>query len=95
MLTAHKDRGGYTELIIDADYWRQHEPWSVAAVFYPSTCVTSAAKGRACVDKARQTHMQLLKRYSISARDVPLLRLDVMNWRAPFVEVDHSGHSVF
>ena len=87
MFNRHQERGGYTELIIDAEYWRELEPKSIAAVFYPSTCTAASEKGRACRKLAEKTHAQLLTNYGVSAEEVPLLRLDVQNWREPFHEV--------
>lgn len=74
--------GHYNEVVVDADSFAKALPWSVEAFFFPvGGHGGSAAAAEA---KAREAHTKFLQHYQLTARDVPILRLDVTNFHEPF-----------
>lgn len=88
MLSNHYNRAGYAEMIVDAKAWRDNLPESVEALFYPKhTC----AIGSPCMETTKAAHAALLKAYRLTAKDIPLLTLDVRNLEAPFEDTHARG----
>jgi len=77
--------GHYNEVVVDADSFVKSLPWSVEAFFFPvGGHATKAAAGA----KARETRTKFLQHYQLTARDVPILRLDVTDLHEPFSDDD-------
>ena len=67
-------------MIIDAEFWTQHLPHSIEAIYY--------TKGSLQKNLAIDVHSQFLKTYGLDATAHPLLVLHLDNWNKPFS--DHA-----
>ena len=83
----------YNEVIFDVKAYKSNLPRSIEAVFFITTPAYSASNGANCSDArnsgekceayTRVFHSRFRQAFGNESR-VPLLHLDVMNWRAPF-----------
>ena len=71
----------YAEAVMDSSTWIDNLPWSIEAVFFPSTATPKAEA------EAREIHTNFAKAFGLTKREAPLLRLDVTNWHQPFKQV--------
>ena len=86
--TASSNRGEekrYNEVILDAFHFQEHLPQAIQAIFFigvesshhcQSTNHWAKANGH-CEKFARAAHLSFLRKFGLTAQDVPLLRLDV------------------
>ena len=68
----------HNELVLDASAWTTHMPRTIVAVFFQRT---SSEKS---VANARAFHHQLLQRYGLEAKALPLVVYDDKEKQAPF-----------
>jgi hypothetical protein len=90
------DHKFYNELVLDPLAFKELLPHSIEAVFYqPGTTgkdcfdafnILIKAKMHKCEDYARAAHRAFVNHYGLSDHDVPLLKLAIFNWDAPFSE---------
>ena len=80
--TSHCTQKCYNEVIIETATYVRQLPSSLEAIFMYGHDAEQASL-------ARQTHQRFLAEYGLSARDVPLLRLNLGNHDAPFSDVSH------
>lgn len=74
----------YNEIVVDGAHWTQHLPGTIEAFFQ------SDDHGHGKGDYvAHAQHNAFLRRYGVSAEDVPLLEFDPHGWdNGPFREVE-------
>jgi len=86
--TEHKmwdDKKYYAELIFDSSVFLRNLPYSVEAMFFlPTRCNGDIYDGAKCEDYVRTAHRTFLQNFTLTEEQVPLLKLDLWNWEAPF-----------
>ena len=86
MLGRHRQRGGYSEIVIDSERWEAMLPDAIEAFFYPVT--GECALDTRCQIHTRAVHQAFLYHYSLDEAQVPLLKLHPQatgaHWDAPF-----------
>ena len=91
-----QDHKFYDELIFDAGRFTRDLPRSIEAVFYIHGSCNDVGDNfnhnAACEPYARRAHANILRRFHLSAERLPLLRLDLFNWNAPFSDGTLSTH---
>ena len=77
-------------MIFDAAYFVEQLPHSIEAVFFMKNndCVDSFYDGHKCEDYARKAHKRMLKYFHLTDAQLPLLELDLFNWKQPFRDVN-------
>ena len=65
----------YNEFIMQGDLWKANLPWIIDAFVIRKGFDPEAT---------RKQHRRFLEEYSLTAADVPLLRLDITDWENPF-----------
>ena len=74
----------YNELIFDAAYYTEHLPDSIEAVFYLDDDCGDSYDGPKCRDYGYGAHAAIASHFGLDADRLPLLKLDLWNWNAPF-----------
>lgn len=101
-LHQHGPTGRFNEVVLDAAAFAEHLPEAVEAIFFighgtASHCSStnhwantqSQQTSNHCEPYARKAHRAFLRKYSLTASDVPLLRLDVYSHTTtPFTDAD-------
>ena len=67
----------YNEIVIDADYWREHLPHTIRAVFFPLG--HTSAEGM-----TREVHEEFMRVFPEVASQTPLVSFDDHRLDAPF-----------
>jgi len=81
------DNKYYSELIFDAAFYTQHLPHSIEAVFYLDDDCGDAFDGPKCREYGIAAHRAIVSHFGLDAKAMPLLKLDLWNWQAPFSDV--------
>lgn len=63
----------YNEILIDATHWTNHLPDAIEAFVGES-------------DLARQQHQRFLQQYGLTPDEVPLLKINPIDWDKPFLD---------
>lgn len=89
------DHKYYTEFIFDKKAYMDHLPGSIMALFFiePNSC-KDIYDGDHCKDYAVAAHQTILNHFGLTKRELPLLKLNLWDWEAPFeeyVEEDVGG----
>lgn len=75
----------YDEIILSKDTYVANLPASIEAVFFLRNMdCKDAFDGPKCGDYARLAHQKILKHFSLSPDELPLLEFDLWNWKRPF-----------
>ena len=77
---ADSNTRGYNEVILNSARWLDQLPYSIEAMFFPAS--ENCARRPQCEARTRRAHSAFLQEYPSS--NLPLLRLNPTNWRAPF-----------
>ncbi len=64
--------------------WVNWQPRSIEAVWFLRSFNCFQGGSMLCESKARQVHTQLLHKYGLTSKELPLLSLDPNNWDTPF-----------
>ena len=87
---AYDDGKFYAELIFDAKTFKRNLPYAIEAVFYMRADWDCGDVGdgsnhmQACEGYARKAHAAMLKHFGLVAHELPLLYLDLWDWKRPF-----------
>ena len=81
------DNKYYNELIFDASYYVEHLPDSIEAVFYLDDNCGDAYDGPKCKDYGWGAHHAIASHFGLDSKRLPLLKLDLWNWEAPFSKI--------
>ena len=79
--------GADSELIFDAAYYTQNLPNSIEAVFYLDDNCGDAYDGPKCKDYGIGAQRAIARHFGLSVSHLPLLKLDLWNWDAPFTNM--------
>lgn len=76
----------YNELIFDAQYYLDHLPDSIEAVFYMDDDCGDSFDGPKCRDYGIAAQRAITQHFGLEDERLPLLKLDLWNWDEPFAD---------
>lgn len=89
------DHKFYSELIMNASRFESELPHSIEAIFFlwdglhqRGMDCRDATDGPKCEAYARKAHARILSHFNLAASELPLLTLDLWNWRTPFADTN-------
>mmetsp|Transcript_56176 Transcript_56176/g.99294 ORF Transcript_56176/g.99294 Transcript_56176/m.99294 type:complete len:95 (+) Transcript_56176:587-871(+) len=73
------------QLIFESAAYLEQLPRSIEAMFYLTTnCKVDIFDGPKCKDYVQKAHKRFLQHFNLTQNEIPLLKLDLWNWDAPF-----------
>lgn len=78
------------ELIFEAAAFKQALPDSIMAVFYLEDDCGDAYSGPKCQDYGKAAHRAIAQHFGLAPERLPLLKLNLWLWDAPFEEMPTS-----